>query len=121
MATLTLPVIDRALFKYRIVLGGTRYSLRFRYNSYGVGWYLDIYDEADTVMVVGNIRLAYGIDLLEQYQHLIKGSLTITEPKNGTGDAIARNDFVNGSPIIYDTEASDGGGALQERADGTLA
>lgn len=39
-------------------------------------WYLDIFDSADNILITA-LPMVQGIDLLEQYQHIIRGSLYV--------------------------------------------
>lgn len=58
--------------KFKIRLGVKLYSLKFVYRR--DRWYLDIADAVDKPLING-LPLVHGVDLLNQYKHLIKGAL----------------------------------------------
>lgn len=60
--------------KFTTKLGSKNYKLQtiFRINT----WYLDIFNDTDTALITA-IPMVQGIDLLEQHQHLIRGSLYV--------------------------------------------
>lgn len=87
------PIYDRPVFYYRISLNGSKYSVQFRHNYRDGTWYLDIFDRDRINLLIGNIRLVYGTDLLSPFQHIIEGSLTVREPVNSDGIGPGRDDF----------------------------
>lgn len=58
--------------------------LIYRYADLG-GWYLDIYDD-ENELLIGGIPLVIGRDLLEQYQHMGLGHLTASLDGGSTSD-----------------------------------
>lgn len=58
--------------------------LIYRYADFG-GWYLDIYDD-ESALLIGGIPLVIGRDLLEQYQHMGLGHLTVELDGGATKD-----------------------------------
>jgi len=60
--------------KFTVQLNKTACKIRLIYRLNH--WYLDILDTAEKTLIAG-LALNAGTDLLEQHQHLIKGSLFI--------------------------------------------
>lgn len=106
----TFPLYDRPVFYYRISLGGTKYSVQFRHNYRDSTWYLDIFDRDRVALILGNIRLVYGTDLLSPFQHIIEGPLIVREPADSDGVAPGRDsfkpDFPNSAAIVFDDPIS---------------
>ena len=60
--------------KVTVKLGKKSYKLQTIYRA--ETWFLDIFDSSDTCLISA-IPMVQGVDLLEQYQHVITGSLYI--------------------------------------------
>ncbi len=74
-----------ARWQIAVDLSGTRYKLQVSYNSRAAGWYLNICD-LDENLIVGGIRLSVGSDLLKKYHvscpKLPKGELWLLDVTN---------------------------------------
>lgn len=57
--------------KFKIRLNGTTYQFKFVFRK---RWYLDLADPSNQPLING-LPLVHGINLLEQYQHVIRGAL----------------------------------------------
>lgn len=60
--------------KFSILLGKNIYKLRLIYRT--KAWFLDIFNSDDQSLILG-LPLRQGINILEQHQHLINGSLYV--------------------------------------------
>lgn len=56
-------------------LNGTKYKFKLIWRD-PIGWFLDIAKTDDTPLING-IAVVTGVNLLKQYQHLIKGELWV--------------------------------------------
>lgn len=61
--------------KFITTLNGKAYQLRLIWRA-PVGWFLDI-AKTDTTPLVNGIAVVTGVNLIQQYQHLIKGELWV--------------------------------------------
>lgn len=77
MAVFEIPLSPQSQ-KFSITLSGVNYNLRVWFNADTQGgWYLDIFDDNDVLILTG-IPLVTGDDLLGQYEYLgINGSLQV--------------------------------------------
>lgn len=100
-----LPVFDLPAFRYRTTIGGTKYTLRFRLNTVDGIYRIDVYDRDNSTLLLGNLKLVYGLDLLAPYQHIIPGSLRVSEPLFSNGDGLDRSALSSptGISIVHDT------------------
>ena len=73
MALHKIP-LNRLNQKFSVRLGKQNYKLQTIYRL--DAWYIDILDSKDNYLVTA-LTMVQGIDLLEQYQHIIKGSLYV--------------------------------------------
>lgn len=100
--SIALPIADDSAFRYVIPLDGTSYSLRFRWNDYDQSWYFNVYSADLTTPLVTGIRLVYGIDLLQQFQHKVKGTLFVRERSDSDGSRPLRADFGDLSGLVLE-------------------
>lgn len=70
MALLEMPLVF-GLYDYeeRVIVEGTQYLFRFRWNTAAQSWYLDLSD-ADGVLILAGRRCLADVRLLEQFGHL---------------------------------------------------
>ncbi len=100
MSIYQIPLTPGQPQTFPISLGGTTYTLTFRYrNTIEGGWILDIADASNNPLVNG-IPLVTGANLLEQYSHLgFQGGLyvqTTTDP-----DAVPTFDNLGADAQLY--------------------
>ena len=81
--------------KFNVTLGKTIYKLRIIYRTNQ--WYLDILNTAEKPLITGLLMCA-GIDLLEQYKHVINGSLYVA---NFEQDEIAKYGYLGSKIKLY--------------------
>ncbi|MBK0062142.1 MULTISPECIES: phage baseplate plug protein [Acinetobacter] len=74
MATYEIP-LSTGNQKFNVQLNKISYKLQFIYRL--DAWFIDVMDGSENKIISG-LALNSGIDLLEQHQHLIKGSLFVT-------------------------------------------
>lgn len=79
MAFSQIP-LNRQNQKFTVKLGKRNYKLQTIYRI--DKWFLDIFDGADQPLVTA-IPMVQGIDLLEQHQHIIRGSLYVLNTNEG--------------------------------------
>lgn len=81
--------------KFNVTIGRTIYKLRliYRINQ----WYLDILDTSEKPLISG-ILLCSGIDLLEQYKHIVPYSLYVT---NSNIDELSTFDSLGSKIKLY--------------------
>lgn len=87
MSTYEIP-LNSGNQKFNIQLNGVLYKLKFIFRL--DGWYLDLLDTAENPLISG-LSMSAGIDLLEQHQHIIKGSLYVSN--NNIGETQSFNDL----------------------------
>ena len=58
--------------KFNVKLGVKFYKLQLIYRL--DRWYMDVMDTAENMLIAG-ILLADGVNMLEQYQHIVRGTL----------------------------------------------
>lgn len=63
--------------RFEIDLGGTEYTIQCRWNQESLSWIVDVWRADTDEQLFSNFPLLAGADLLEQFQHLIRGSLYI--------------------------------------------
>lgn len=61
--------------KFNIQLGGSPFKLRFIYRI--DAWFVDVLDTSENPLVMG-LLMCPGINLLEQYQHILQGAFYVT-------------------------------------------
>ena len=73
-----------ALYEIPLSTGNQKFSVQLNKISYKLQliyrldtWFLDIMDSSENEIISG-LAMNSGIDLLEQHQHLIKGSMFVT-------------------------------------------
>lgn len=72
--------------RFTVELGERTLTLCLIYRSADFGgWYLDIYDDEND-LILGGLPLVIGRDLLEQHQYLGLGHLTVTRDGGSTID-----------------------------------
>ena len=81
--------------KFNVNLGKSIYKLRLIYRI--DQWYLDILDTSEKPLITG-LLLCPGIDLLEQYKHVINGSLYVV---NFEQDEIAKYGYLGSKIKLY--------------------
>ena len=81
--------------KFSVTLGKTIYKLRIIYRTNQ--WYLDILNTAEKPLITG-LLICPGIDLLEQYKHIIPYSLYVT---NSNPDELATFDSLGSKIKLY--------------------
>ncbi|ENX03629.1 hypothetical protein F900_00723 [Acinetobacter modestus] len=74
MAIFELP-LQTGSQEFYTTLNGKTYKLRLIWRD-PIGWFLDIHDVADLPLANG-IAVVTGVNLIKQYQHLIKGELWV--------------------------------------------
>lgn len=81
--------------KFNVTLDKTIYKLRliYRVNE----WYLDILDTSEKPLITG-LLICPGIDLLEQYKHIIPHSLYVT---NSNPDELTTFDSLGSKIKLY--------------------
>ena len=84
-----------------IALSGVVYTLRVRYCARVELWVLDIAD-ADGVMLVRNVPMVTGSDLLAQYHHLGFGGALVVRNADTDTDAAPQFDDLEGA-LLYVT------------------
>ena len=57
--------------KFNISLGGKQYKLQFIYRL--DAWFFDVLDTSEN-MLISSLLICQGVNLLEQYQHILKGA-----------------------------------------------
>ncbi|MBQ5688319.1 MAG: hypothetical protein IIV23_11525 [Ruminococcus sp.] len=63
--------------RFEIDLSGKEYIVQCRWNPEMPSWTVDFADAATGAWLFRDLPLTAGIDLLQQYQHLVTGSLFI--------------------------------------------
>ena len=81
--------------KFNVTLGKAIFKLRLIYRI--DQWYLDILDTSEKPLITG-LLLCPGIDLLEQYKHVINGSLYVA---NFEQDEIAKYGYLGSKIKLY--------------------
>ena len=81
--------------KFNVTLGKAIFKLRLIYRI--DQWYLDILDTSEKPLITG-LLLCPGIDLLEQYKHVINGSLYVV---NFEKDEIAKYGYLGSKIKLY--------------------
>ncbi len=87
MTILAIPMTDDRGVSYDLVLREIKFNFRFLWNDVDEAWFLDIFK--DDVLVIGSIRLVYGIDLLRQFQHLFPGRMALAITRELGQDRLA--------------------------------
>ena len=81
--------------KFNVTLGKAIFKLRLIYRI--DQWYLDILDTSEKPLITG-LLLCPGIDLLEQYKHVINGSLYVA---NFEQDEVAKYGYLGSKIKLY--------------------
>lgn len=81
--------------KFNVTLGKTIYKLRLIYRI--DEWYLDILDTSEKPLITG-LLICPGVDLLEQYKHIIPYSLYAT---NSNPDELTTFDSLGSKIKLY--------------------
>ncbi len=100
MAIYTIPLVAGTPQTFPISLGGTPYTLAFRYrNTVEGGWIMDIADAGGNAILNG-VPMVTGANLLAQYAHLgFQGGLfvqTTTDP-----DAVPTFGNIGTDALLY--------------------
>lgn len=83
MATYEIP-LSTGNQKFNVQLNKVSYKLQLIYRL--DTWFIDLMDGAENPIILG-LALNPGIDLLEQHQHLIKGSLFVANSNKDESQA----------------------------------
>jgi len=68
MATLIIPVrSDFKAYDMQVDLEGTVYTLDFGFNTRSNRWYMSIYNQAKTNLIVGDLPILVNVPLIDQY------------------------------------------------------
>ena len=70
--------------KFSISLAGRQYKLRFVYRI--DAWFFDVLDMAEN-MLIPSLLMCQGINLIEQYQHILKGGFYVINIKKDESQA----------------------------------
>lgn len=79
MATFEIPLREGAQ-ALSVALSRQTYNMSLIWRD-PHGWFIDIAD-ANNVRLISSLPLANGVNLLAQYQHIIKGALIVTTIDN---------------------------------------
>jgi len=95
-----IPFKDYPSFVERVVLDGTPYRLRFRWNTTGQFWTLQILTAAGVVILAG-IKIVLDYELIHDYAWMggPPGELYAVDP-TGELTTIGRNDLPNGTVYL---------------------
>ena len=106
MPVFSLPITSDPGLSYEIPLLEIKYLFQILWNEPDKSWYLSVY--LDSELLIGSIRLVYGIDLIEFYQLELPGRMALTATRQVGDDRLARD---TGKPeieenlfLLYDTE-----------------
>lgn len=83
MAQLVLPLTNDGELEVTTDIGVVL-KVRSYYNPSAPGWYVDLYDESEELLVAG-VALVTGIDLLRQFPTLDMGPLVLAVTGGGDG------------------------------------
>jgi hypothetical protein len=89
MAVFAIPITNDPGVSYDIALRGIKYNFRFLWNDVDKAWYLDIY--RDSALLIGSIRLVYGIDLLRGFQNIFPGKMALSSTRELGADRLDRD------------------------------
>lgn len=93
---------------FTIDLGGTTYTLTFKWNDIAQSWFMDIADATSTPLACG-IPLICGADLLQQLAYIgIPGSLFVYT--NGMAYAVPTIDNLGDNCNVYFQSTADNNG-----------
>lgn len=87
MAILAIPMTADRGVSYDIVLRQTKFNFRFIWNDVDEAWFLDVFK--DDVLLIGSIRLVYGLNLLFPFRHLLQGQMALAVTRELGQDRLA--------------------------------
>lgn len=102
MAILELPVrSDLAAYSFLIELEGAKYTLRFRYNTRGAYWSMDIATSED-IDVVNGIPIQVNVDLTSRFDRsdLPPGAI-LAYDESGNAAEPTRDNFGQTVKLLY--------------------
>ncbi len=87
MAILAIPMTSDRGSSYDIVLREAKFNFLFLWNDVDSAWFLDV--SKDDVLLIGSIRLVYGLNLLFPFQHLLPGRMALSVTRELGQDRLA--------------------------------
>ena len=100
MANVVVPFKDYPAFIERVVLDGTPYKIRFRWNTVGLYWTIQFLTVDGTILISG-IKIVLGYELINDHVWIGSppGELYAIDP---TGDlaTIGRDNLSNGTVYL---------------------
>lgn len=87
MAILAIPMTADRGASYDIVLQEIKFNFRFLWNEVDEAWFLDV--SKDDALLIGSIRLVYGLNLLFPFQHLLPGQMALAVTRELGQDRLA--------------------------------
>lgn len=87
MAIFAIPMTADQGASYDIVLRGIKFNFRFLWNEVDEAWFIDV--SKDDALLIGSIRLVYGLNLLFPFQHLLPGQMALAVTRELGQDRLA--------------------------------
>lgn len=87
MSILAIPMTSDRGASYDLVLRKLKFNVRFLWNDIDQAWFLDLYQ--NNTLLIGSIRLVYGIDLLRPFQHFLPGRMALAITRELGQDRLA--------------------------------